>query len=379
MTRAIEVSRKTRLVGLGTALPPHKSAQGDIAWFLSRVVEAQPDVSPRFGRYIDALSRRSGIATRYSVLSDYTQRDPDGFTFYPPNWRLEPFPTTEDRMQVYRQASVTLAETAAREALREAEIEPQAVTHVVITTCTGFFAPGPDVALAGRLGLNPSVKRTQIGFMGCYAGINGIRLADEIVRSEPGAVVLQIAVELCSLHYQRAPRLDYLVPNLLFADGAAAAVYRATPETSSMGAGLATVMGTRSRLVLGTERQMSWDIGNHGFIMTLDDAVPQTLAEHAGEFVSDLARSAGMAQSSSASWAVHPGGKRVVEAVARALSIDDAAMSPSFDVLRKVGNLSSATVFFVLKEVLRRGARGPIFTLGFGPGLTMEGALLVAE
>lgn len=365
---------KTRLLGLGTAVPGPAVPQPIIASFLSRVARAQPEAPARLPRYIDVLASRSGIETRHSVLSDYVATDPEAFEFYPKNWALDPFPTTAQRMTVYREASVDLARSAGARALEDARVRPEDITHLVLTTCTGFFAPGPDVALQQSLGLSPDVQRMQIGFMGCYAGLNGLRAADQIVRSDPEAKVLQVSVELCTLHYQRTPTVEVMVPNILFADGAGAAVYAADGGGSE---GLATVTATRSTIAPDTQGQMAWEVGDHGFVMTLDDAVPGTLEAQVGPFVDALARAGDTSRAETAGWAVHPGGRRIVEAVASGLNLDDDGVAPAFDVLRTVGNLSSATIFFVLDRALRRTEAGPVMALGFGPGLTMEGAALM--
>lgn len=320
---------------------------------------------PGLARNIERLARRSGIATRHSVIPDYAV-EPEGFTLYPKNWRLDPFPTTRERLDIYETTAVALAETAAREALDEARVTPRDVTHLVLSTCTGFFSPGPDIGLVQRLGLAPTVNRTVIGFMGCYAGFNGIRTAHDIVRADPSAVVLQVCVELCTLHLQRDDRLQTMVSNLLFADGAAAAVYARTPNR-----GRAEVRGTLSQVASDSLDQMSWRIGNHGFVMQLAPTVPEHLQQALPSFIEQLCRKMDVSQSEVRSWAVHPGGRRVLEVVGEGVGSD---LAESFHVLEHFGNMSSATVLFVLDRVLREGG-GFVGALGFGPGLTMEAAL----
>ena len=355
----------TELWGLGSALPAHRVTQGETALFFSRVARSQPGCPPKFHRYAAALARRSGICSRHSVLGDYVLRDPEGFTFFPKNWALEPFPTTAARMAQYEIHSVDLAEQAARVAVADAAVDPSRITHLVMTTCTGFFAPGPDVALTERLGLPRHVKRAQVGFMGCYAGVNGIRLADQIVRGEPSACVLLVAVELCSLHFQRTPNFETLVPNLLFADGASAAVF------GRGGAPRARVVATRSELSPDSSSLMGWKVGDHGFVMNLSDRVPRCLGTAVPPFVRAL-----RPQGDISGWAVHPGGKRILEAVGDALQLDEDALDASFGVLRDAGNLSSATILFVLERQLAKGRAGLHVALAFGPGLTMEGVAL---
>lgn len=355
------------LLGIGTAVPEHVARTEDTVRFLSRAAEAQPGCSPRLLRLLASMADRSGVAQRATVLSDFLEDAPERFTFFPPSWALDPFPSTAQRMAVYESSAPSLAARAAEAALHDAGVDPAAVTHLVLSTCTGFFAPGPDIELIRRLGLRPTVQRTVVGFMGCYAGINAMRLSDQIVRADPGAVVLQVAVELCSLHYQKAPDLSLLVANLLFGDGASAAVY------SSEGPGRGQIVATRSEVTADSADQMRWEIGDHGFVMHLDASVPKTIEAHARGFVEALVGGT----PSGLGWAVHPGGRRIVEAIGSALDLSRDDLAASFDVLRDYGNLSSATILFVLDRALARHRAGDrLCVLGFGPGLTMEGATI---
>lgn len=365
----------TSLYGIGTAVGAHRLGQDRALAFASRVAEADagdPALEGTLDR-LDRIYKASGIDSRHSVLADFCRDDAADFAFFPKNWGLEPFPGTAARMRAYEAASVALAESAARRALEGAGVAPGEVTHLILTTCTGFFAPGPDILLMGRLGLSPGVKRTLIGFMGCYAGFNGLRAADDIVRAWPDAVVLQVSVELCSLHFQKGAAPDFQLANALFSDGAGAAVYAAR---ASRDGGLGDLAATQCRVSPDSLAQMSWRIGDCGFEMRLDRRIPASLREAAAPFVSRLLETADLQRSEVAGWAVHPGGRRIVEGVQESLSLEDAEVAASLEVLRGFGNMSSATIFFVLERALAR-SRGPVAALGFGPGLTMEGAVLV--
>ena len=371
------------LLGLGTALPEHSADETQIARFLGRVLRASspPDRSARRLALLERVLRGSRIRRRYSVLPDYNENDPERFRFFPPNWELEPFPTTQRRMAVYEPASVSLAAGAAGAALGDAGFAADDVTHVVITTCTGFFAPGPDVMLVRRLGLRPTVERTIVGFMGCYAGFNGMRTAAQIVGADPDAVVLLVSVELCTLHFQRRDDPDFIVANALFGDGAAAAVFGAPGRH---GPGRLRLLGALSAVQPETLDQMTWRVGNHGFEMRLSIEVPRLLRGAIHPFVGTLLDAAGVDRDAVGGWAIHPGGPAIVEQVGDALDLEAAELAPSLEVLRDHGNMSSPTVFFVLDELLRRRATGgpadgPIVALGFGPGLTLEGAVLDPE
>jgi len=352
---------RSTIVSLGTAVPDAAVSQAHMADFLAEVAQAQPDARPGLDRAIRRMAGRTGIETRHSVLSDFKAPRPDDFEFFPHNWALEPFPSTRQRLEIYEARAVALAERAARRALAEAKVAPSDVSHIVLTSCTGFFAPGPDVALIDRLGLRPDTQRTLIGFMGCYAGFNGLRTAHEIVQADPGAVVLVAAVELCTIHVQRTPDLETAVSNLIFADGAGAAVVASQPR------GRAFIRRTRSELARDTRDEMAWHIGDHGFVMHLAPTVPEHLQSNASGFARRLGAEPG------GRFAVHPGGRRVLESVSEAVQDD---LQESFEVLRDHGNMSSASIFFVLDRALRAGDDRPVAALGFGPGLTMEGLLL---
>jgi len=370
---ASTVRRDARLYGMGTALPPHQAGQLEVKRFMASLAGATLTGRRRavILGFLEKVYASSGITKRHSVLSDYTQNSPEGFGFYPANWALEPFPTTAARMGLYEKWSVDLAEAACRKALIESGAAPAEVTHLVFTTCTGLFAPGPDILLLGRLGLSPRVQRAVLGFMGCYAGFNGLRMAGQILAAEPEAVVLQVCVELCTLHFQKTALPDFIVANSLFGDGAAAAVYA---RPGRFDKGLGDLRATHSRVANDTLDHMSWRIGPTGFEMRLDREVPAKLRAAAPGFVAELLGKAGCAPDRSA-WAIHPGGRKIVDEVQGALGLTDDQVRSSREVLSACGNMSSATILFVLDRELRRETAGVVTALGFGPGLTMEGAV----
>ncbi len=364
-----------RLYGLGTALPPVSSPQATIMRFMLSVARASGGAeAARVAPLIERLYSSSGIKRRHSVLNDYAMDDPAGFEFYPKNRALEPFPSTARRMEAYERESVPLAESAARAALGRSGFSADEVTHLVFTTCTGFFAPGPDLLLAARLGLRDSVQRVQVGFMGCYAGFSAMKLAAAFVAADPEAVVLVVSVELCTLHFQKRLLPDFLVANSLFADGGAAAVFAAPGARDG---GLADLAATHGKVAPDSREQMSWRVGDTGFEMTLDRRVPDTIRENAPAFVAGFLEHAGLCREEVRRWALHPGGRRIVASLASALGLNEDATRSSRGVLADCGNMSSATIFFVLERELARGEAGPLVALGFGPGLTMEAALFL--
>lgn len=364
-----------RLYGLGTAVPPYSSGQPQVQRFMTELARAaHGGRATKTVGFIEKIYSASGIDKRHSVLPDYVKEDPAEFEFYPKNWELDPFPTTAARMTVYERESVVLAAEASRRALVQAGAAAAEVTHLIVTTCTGFFAPGPDIMLLEALGLRPDCQRTLIGFMGCYAGFNAMKTAGHIIGSDPEAVVLCVSVELCSLHFQKRPEFDFLIGNSLFADGAGAAVFAAPGRDRP---GLADLAASYGRVAPDSLGGMSWHIGDTGFEMRLDPGVPKTLHQHAPAFAQDLLARAGLSRGEVSRWAVHPGGRRIIEGVGEALALDDAQTRSSRAVLAANGNMSSATIFFVLAEEMKVATDTPVAALGFGPGLTMEGAVFV--
>lgn len=343
---------------------------------MQRVLQAGGEATDLQVSLLKRLYSNSGIEKRHSVLGDYTKTDPRDFSFFPRNWELTPFPGTAARMNAYEQYAVGLAAEAAGKALGTAAMTRDKITHIVISSCTGFFAPGPDVLLLRALGLPSTTKRTVLGFMGCYAGITGMRAAHQIIQADPDAVVLQVAVELCSLHYQKTVTTDTMVANAIFSDGAAAAIY--SGSDSLLDQAKAQVTGTHSDISADSLEHMSWRIGDHGFIMTLDAGVPEVLEQAAPAFLQQIAAVAGVDVTEVKGWAIHPGGRKIIEALRTSLRLTKDDVASSTSVLRDYGNMSSATILFVLAAELARGhdANTSIAAMAFGPGLTMEGAML---
>ncbi|VVT12856.1 type III polyketide synthase [Erythrobacter sp. EC-HK427] len=298
------------------------------------------------------MEARSGIAHRYSVLDVADARMEPG-SFY----RNGDAPGTASRMAHYAAHAPDLAIKAV------AKLPSlDGVTHLVIASCTGFMAPGLDQVIARRLGLASNVERVSIGFMGCYAGVTLLRTAGHIVRSQPDAKVLAIAVELCTLHLQETDDLERLLAMTQFADGAAAALVSGSGEGLALGEGISATLEESDDLI-------TWSVGDTGFAMHLSGAVPGRLAE---AMDSDDLRAAITGDAPPQSWAVHPGGKSILDAVERGLALPADALDASRSVLNDFGNMSSATVIFVLERLLSERPESGV-ALAFGPGLAMEG------
>ena len=347
-----------RLLGIGTATPDALLPQDDAARIASDLMRAEG----RRRRAVEALYEGTGIGSRRTVVAE------DGRTvFFDDSRALGP--TTGERLVRYGALAPGLGRRACEGALRSAGVAPGRVTHLVTVSCTGFVAPGLDVELIGRLGLRESVQRLQVGFMGCHGAINGLRAAASFAVSDPGAVVLVCCVELCSLHFQYRPRGGAATANALFGDGAAACVV----ASGDSGVRLARFGST---ILADTRGDMGWVIGDHGFEMSLSARVPGVLEERVGGWVDSWLGRGGLARGDVGSWAVHPGGPRIVEAVRVALGLEASAVGESLGVLRSLGNMSSPTLLFVIERMLDAGVGFPIVGLAFGPGLAGESVLL---
>jgi alpha-pyrone synthase len=341
--------------------------------FINRIATANPphdvhDAFLDFGRLMlredrrrlalfNRMAERSGIAHRYSYFQPGgAAPELDGAGFY----KLGAFPGTADRMREFESLAPGLAVEAV-EKLLEGE-DRSRITHLVVTSCTGFSAPGIDLAVVERCGLKPSVERTMVGFMGCYAAINALKLARHIVRSEPKARVLAVNLELCTLHLHETAELEEILSFLLFADGCAAALVSADP----VGVG---IQSFQAALVPDTRELIRWHIREQGFDMVLSGAVPGAI--RTGLTASRDAILGGANDIDL--WAVHPGGRTVLDAVEEAFALPPAALSASRSVLHDYGNMSSGTVMFVLDRIMRAASRGQRgCAMSFGPGLVAE-------
>ncbi len=356
------------ILGLGTATPAQEILQTDAAT-MAAAIGGGCVVKTRL---LPGLYRRTTVNKRASVLLDESGNGAERQRFFPPaSGDEDRGPGTRERLRVYEAEAPGLAQRAALAALASSGEEPGAISHLITVSCTGFGAPGVDAALISGMGLRPTVARTHVGFMGCHGAINGLRVASAFGAAEPAARILLCAVELCSLHFHYGPDPEQMVANALFADGAAAVVLGAGgPE------GAWRVAGTGSCLVPDSLDAMTWSIGNNGFEMSLSARVPGLIEERLRPWLETWLGSHGLTIGRVGSWAIHPGGPRVVGAAGSALGLPDSALEPSLRALAEHGNMSSPTVLFILSRLMAAGAARPCVVLGFGPGLVVEAALL---
>lgn len=338
---------------IATAVPEH-DVHDAFAVFAENML-ADQRLRPVFRRMVS----RSGIAHRYSffdaqkISGRFSSHDAHDF------YQLGKFPGTARRMELFEQSAPVLMRKAV-DRLALSEHERARITHVIVTCCTGLYAPGLDFEIVDYLGLSPDVERSMIGFMGCYAAINALKLARHIVRSEPSAGVLMVNLELCTLHFQETQDLEQVLSFLVFADGAAASLITADVQGFALDS-------FKAMMVPGTRGLITWKIRGLGFDMLLSGQVPGELGRALRE--SELMRERGSIDL----WAVHPGGRTILDALGNGLELPTDALAASREVLSCFGNMSSATVMFVLQRLMqqaRPGQRG--CAMSFGPGLTAE-------
>jgi predicted naringenin-chalcone synthase len=337
---------------IGCAVPPYERQQEFIG---SLPRWAGP---PEIVEKLQQLAAGARINQRYTVLPD-----PFGTEENPGFYRPGAFPSTGERMRMYQREAPLLAARAI-DHLRATAGPLQSVTHLMVTSCTGFYAPGLDIDVLRYAGLSPNVQRTLIGFMGCQAALVGLRNAQQIVQANPQAVVLMVNLELCSLHLQQTPRMDRLVSFLLFADGCAASLITSQPVGLRLDE-------CHTHLSLADAERMAWQIEDEGFAMTLDARLPARIRQwfRSSE---ELAKPNG----DRTLWAVHPGGRLILDSVQDACGLSDDQVFLSREVLRRFGNMSSASIMFILRDLLQAEAKATEpqrgRALAFGPGLTVE-------
>jgi predicted naringenin-chalcone synthase len=361
------------LHAIATGTPEHSYTQSFALEFL---LALQGD-SPKKRTFLERVYANTGIEKRHTVIDDYGKA-PSDYTFYPKTPDMTPEPETWQRNDVFIRESNRLAlSTAERLFEGQPSFERRLVTHLITVSCTGFSVPGFDLHLVKHLGLEKGVHRFHIGFMGCYAAFPAMKLARDICLAHPEARVLIVALELCTLHFQQTFNPETVVANAIFADGAAAALVSAQREDSP---GPAFRMdGFSSYLIDDSEAEMAWRIGKHGFDMRLSMYVPRLIEANIREVVETLLTDTGVALGDIDRFAIHPGGRAILDKVAAELHLDPDALEVSYGVLRDFGNMSSATILFVLERILKAPDTGRVLAAAFGPGLTVESGILYKD
>ncbi|WP_223627801.1 type III polyketide synthase [Microbacterium sp. EST19A] len=380
------MSRPPVLRSLQTIVPDTVLHQDEVR----DIFAAQPDLGRLAQRIVSTSFNVSGIDTRHTVIDELSQDSQTPETdpvFYDRRSGALLAPGTRARNDVYTREAGRLFVDVARLALdADPDLEAADVTHVITASCTGFHAPGPEYEIVRALGLSDSVQRYHLGFMGCYASMPALRAASQFCAADENAVVLVVSVELCTLHLRSSEDPDTIVASSLFADGAAAGIVTARDLPSP-------VTGLRldrfhTAIAPEGEKAMAWTIGDTGFEMILATTVPQIIGDtiigamrplYAPEDDLVGAFDEGAVGGEVEHWAIHPGGRSILDRVQEKLHLTDVQLHPAREVLREYGNMSSATVLFVLKRILEEeGAQvgDRVSAMAFGPGLTAESALM---
>lgn len=359
--------------GLGVAIPAHSLSQDQAA---EHAVEMWGNTIDRAGA-VRTLFRQAGVRRRHSVLLEqpYTENLVSQTFYQVASHRNERGPSTQVRMERYEKEAIQLSHNACEKAIQSSGIARDAISHLITVSCSGFSAPGVDVGLIESLKLNRGVARTHVGFMGCQGAFNGLRVAKAFTESDPNAVALVCCVELCSLHQQYSENAQQIVANALFSDGAAAVVGSALDSSDA-----AWQLSSQCSLILeGTQDLMSWRIGDHGFSMGLSPKVPDVILNELRPWLGEWLRTRNLTIDDISSWAIHPGGPRILDACSKSLGLEDSALDVSRQILADNGNMSSPTILFIIDTLRKRDAKLPCVSLAFGPGLSIEAALWTAK
>lgn len=358
--------RYASILGVATAIPEICVLPHEYVDFMQQLLDLTDAQAAIVNRFVE----RSEIKKRYTVIQDYKKHE-DDWTFFSA-LRPRSLPCTKQRNDLYKQEAPKLAYQAADKLLQEWGGNRQDITHLIFVSCTGLLAPGIEFLLLDQLKLSASTERIALNFMGCFGSFRALAIANAIAQQNPAHRILIVATELCSLHIQGDLEIDTLVGNALFADGAAALLVGMVDGAFEKP--MWDIIRYSSFALQDCHHAMTWDISNQGFVMRLSNQVPEHLRTKIGEFTQRLAGSDCTLQKSD--WAIHPGGKSILQAIEQACQLDRIHTESSWQTLAQFGNMSSATIPFVLQHLQARQQFDWTIAVGFGPGLSVEGILL---
>jgi predicted naringenin-chalcone synthase len=358
---------------ISTALPESSYDQDMLRDQMKRYIGGDR----RTDALLHRIYNRSGITQRYSVVDDFSSNQPSALFF---NGQSSPqMPTTGERNAIYQKKAKLLFERAAQNLIDETDIDPAQVTHLITVSCTGFFAPGPGFHLLKTLSLSPKVHRFHVGFMGCFAAFPALHMANAFCQADPDAVVLIVGAELCTLHFQDSVDTDNLIAGSVFADGASAVLVSAQPLVEQRQ--VLEIQQLHTQITPQGEQDMAWTIGDTGFRMRLSTYVPDIIKSNLQQILSDvLDKKQDIDQIDH--WAVHPGGRAILDKIEEGLKLSPTDLQHSRDILAQFGNMSSVTILFVLRQILNIPLQDPklpesVLAMAFGPGLTIESGQLL--
>lgn len=352
---------------IATSVPPHSSDQQHIR----EVMKEHVGSDRRTEAIIHRIYSQSGIEKRHSVIEDFTPSI-HGELFF--NGQIKTPPGTSARNTIYERESKKLFVDVARKLLADnPHISSNEITHVITVSCTGFFAPGPDFEIVKALDLKPSTQRFHVGFMGCYAAFPALKMAESFCKADPNATVLLVSAELCTIHFQFNNEVDNLLSGSVFADGAAGMLISSKePKNRAL-----EFNQFASSLAYKGEKDMAWTIGDHGFEMVLSTYVPDLIRENLQSVLQPIYDQYALSKPDIDLWAIHPGGRSILDKLEESLELQPKQIEASRNVLSEYGNMSSATILFVMQKLLRSDLPSDtkIISMAFGPGLTIESGL----
>ncbi|WP_017257011.1 type III polyketide synthase [Pedobacter arcticus] len=358
---------------IGTSNPSNKFSQEQIFEFMKEAHQLDGENARRLHK----LYQVSGIEHRYSVLNDFGAGK-GNYEFFGNEAGLEPFPTTAQRGDIFQKTALNLCLSAIDHCFAKIKsFDVKQITHLITVSCTGMYAPGLDIEIVENLGLKPNVERTCINFMGCYGAFNALKVADYICKAEPKAKVLIVDVELCTLHFQKENTLDNWLANSLFADGASAMLVQNETYAEEK---LFEIDTFYTEVVTEARNEMAWKIGNHGYQMQLTNKVSKQIKSGIKGVAEKLLEKAQLTFDDIEAYAIHPGGRKILEVCDEVFDLDANQSEASYEVLKNYGNMSSTTIIFVLEELSRKASPQEsgknILSFAFGPGLTFESMIL---
>ena len=360
----------SRIISIGTAVPQFAAKQADILKYMCDAYQDETD-----SRKLRILFHSSGIDSRYSVLPDFGQHREKRELFFG-----EEKPDVEKRMQVYQKNAPALAFNAIENAFIniKRDIKTFGITHLITVTCTGLYAPGIETELMQHLDLPNDIFHTSVNYHGCNAAFPALRMANSFVKSEKNAKVLVVCVELCTIHFQPKNDQDNLLSNTIFGDGAAAVVVVSDEFAHKKNLRGLAINGFYTNLLEKGKHLMGWNIKPLNFEMVLNAKVPAFIGEQISRFISRAGQALKISPENIDKWAIHPGGRKILDVVKNNLSLTADEMQFSYRVLNNYGNMSSPTVLFILQQIMNQELNPDenILAIGFGPGIKIDVALL---
>ncbi len=370
----------SKLISIGTAVPQYSYPQNDL---VEKMMVFHGWEDPVQARKLRVLYKRTAIDTRHSVIPDFSMNGATPSLFSKEHRGEKNSPAVESRLNIFQDEAFPLAAQAMDQIFSQTNVSSGDVTHLIAVSCTGMAAPGLELEIIEKLNLPPDIKRFGVNFMGCYAVFHALQIANALSRADDSALVLIVSVELCTLHFQARDETDILLANALFSDGAAAALVVSDSVARKLHPPIALNMrGFGSYVLQRGKGDMGWDISAEGFIMTLSSAIPDLIKDNIVSVTDKVLKKNNLTIEDVNRWAIHPGGRKILTAVEQALKLPGDALAISRKILAEYGNMSSATILFVLKEMLSEAsyeAGDIIFSAGFGPGLALESAIFAYE